>query len=63
MMDAWIAFARTGDPAHPGIGPWPAYDVDDRTTMVFDRTSGAQAAPFEAERAVWDAMVHSQTPS
>ncbi len=23
MMDAWIAFARRGDPSHPGIGDWP----------------------------------------
>ena len=63
MMDAWIAFARTGDPSHPGIGAWPAYDVDDRTTMVFDRTSGAQRAPFEAERRLWDSMIRSNATS
>ena len=22
MMDAWLAFARTGDPSHAGIGTW-----------------------------------------
>ena len=57
MMDAWIAFARTGDPGHEGIGEWPAYDTTDRQTMIFGRQCGAQSAPFEEERAVWESMV------
>ena len=61
MMDAWIAFARTGDPAHDGIGAWPAYDRDDRQTMVFGGESGVQAAPFEEERGVWESMITSPT--
>lgn len=61
MMDAWIAFARTGDPAHGSIGSWPAYDRDDRQTMVFGRESGVQAAPFEEERGVWESMITSPT--
>jgi len=36
MMDAWIAFARCGNPSHPGIGTWPAYNGQTRPTMVFD---------------------------
>jgi para-nitrobenzyl esterase len=57
MMDAWLAFARTGDPAHDGIGAWPAYEPATRHTMVFGRTTGATAAPFEEERAVWASMI------
>lgn len=57
MMDAWIAFARTGSPEHEGIGPWPTYDTTDRSTMVFDLESGTQAAPFEEERAMWQSMI------
>ena len=57
MMDAWIAFARTGEPGHDGIGAWPAYDTTDRQTMIFGRECGAQSAPFEEERAVWESMV------
>jgi para-nitrobenzyl esterase len=38
MHRAWIAFARTGDPDHPGLPRWPAYDLDRRATMRFDTT-------------------------
>ncbi|MBT0670039.1 carboxylesterase/lipase family protein [Novosphingobium profundi] len=34
--DAWIAFARHGDPSHPGIGRWPALAAGGAATMVFD---------------------------
>jgi para-nitrobenzyl esterase len=57
MMDAWLAFARTGDPSHPGIGAWPAYSTDKRHTMIFGKRCGAEAAPYEEERAVWDALL------
>ncbi|MGY6501152.1 MAG: carboxylesterase/lipase family protein [Acidimicrobiales bacterium] len=61
MMDAWIAFARTGDPSHDGIGRWPAYGRDDRHTMVFGRDTAVQRAPFEEERALWESMIASRT--
>lgn len=57
MMDAWIAFARTGRPGHAGIGDWPAYDLTARSTMVFGRASAAVSAPFEEERQLWASMV------
>jgi para-nitrobenzyl esterase len=57
MMDAWIAFARHGDPTHDGIGPWPAYEPVGRPTMIFGRASGAEAAPFEEERQMWAALL------
>jgi predicted amidophosphoribosyltransferase len=54
MMDAWLAFARTGNPAHAGIGEWPAYDTTRRATMVFDRETRLVEDPLGSERAVWD---------
>jgi para-nitrobenzyl esterase len=57
MMDAWIAFAKTGDPSHAAIGRWQAYDSSERRTMIFDRHCRAEAAPFEEERAIWDAVL------
>jgi para-nitrobenzyl esterase len=59
MMDAWIAFARTGSPQHPGIGDWPAYDTTARPTMVFGQESGVVDTPFEEERQLWSAMTHA----
>ena len=41
MSEAWLAFARDGDPSHDGIGDWPAYDTETRSTMVFDRERSA----------------------
>ena len=39
MQDAWISFARTGDPNHKGLPEWPAYDPVHRATMIFDTNS------------------------
>lgn len=36
MHQAWIAFARTGDPNHPAMPTWEPYGTDTRTTMRFD---------------------------
>ncbi len=38
MMDAWIAFARSGDPDHASMPSWDPYDSVDRPTMLFDST-------------------------
>ena len=54
IQDAWIAFARTGRPGHPGLGDWPAYDAARRRTMILDRDCRMEDAPREAERRFWD---------
>ena len=53
MMDAWLGFARSGDPSHPGIGVWPGYAVDARPTLVFGPESRCVDAPLDEERALW----------
>lgn len=35
MRGAWAAFARHGDPSHPGLPVWPQHGSD-RQTMLFD---------------------------
>ena len=56
MMDAWLAFARRGDPA-TATADWVPYDPARRATMVFDVRSQLQDAPYEQERAAWDGVL------
>jgi para-nitrobenzyl esterase len=54
MSEAWLAFARHGDPSTPEA-PWPAYTLPDRVTMLFDRGVWApQNDPYGAERLAWE---------
>ena len=36
MSNAWVAFARTGDPNHAGLPHWVPYDNTRRATMIFN---------------------------
>ncbi len=36
MSDAWVQFARTGNPNHKGLPSWPKYDANAGPVMVFD---------------------------
>ncbi len=54
VQDAWLAFARGGDPGHAGLPDWPAYAAEGRATMRLGAACELEAAPLEAERALWD---------
>jgi len=49
MSEAWIAFARTGNPQHPGIPKWPRYDSGSRPTMLFNINSRVDGNPDGAD--------------
>lgn len=36
MSEAWVQFARNGNPNHKGLPNWPAYTVKNGATMIFD---------------------------
>jgi para-nitrobenzyl esterase len=55
MQDAWLAFARTGNPGCEGLGKWPLYGRR-RETMILGENCHLAAAPFDEERAAWDAI-------
>ena len=43
-MDAWVAFARSGDPG------WPRYDAARRATLELARVTELREAPLDEER-------------
>jgi para-nitrobenzyl esterase len=53
LQDAWVAFARTGDPSSPAVGVWPQYG-ERRVTMILDRECRLQEATYDEERRAWE---------
>ena len=54
-MDAWVAFARTGNPSTESLGNWPTYGSSRETMMIGEQT-GVFEGPYEAERRVWETV-------
>lgn len=54
MHDAWIAFARYGDPNTKTLPSWPHYDLENRSTLIFDEESRVENKPDEDKREKWE---------
>lgn len=39
MSDAWVAFARSGNPNHPGMPTWKPYETKARAMLLFNYRS------------------------
>ena len=50
MSDALLAFARTGEPNHPGMPEWKPYSLEQRQTLIFDTPTRMENDPRGAER-------------
>ena len=46
MAAAWVAFATTGNPNHPLLPKWPAYDTTTRGTMVINNDWSVVNDPY-----------------
>jgi para-nitrobenzyl esterase len=51
--DAWIQFARSGNPNHKRLPKWPAYTTEQRATMVLDTTCKVVNDPGTEGRKLW----------
>jgi len=61
VMDAWIAFAKTGDPNHGNMPTWQPYNLQSRPTMLFNASGNAASSvvkedPDGETRAFWDGV-------
>lgn len=56
MSEAWVSFARTGNPNHGGLPEWPAFTASRRSTMVFGSSSRAVDDPYGDERRAMQAI-------
>lgn len=62
IQDAWLAFARNGDPSCETIGKWPAYG-NRRTTMMIGDGCHTREAPYDEERRIWDSVPDAELGS
>jgi para-nitrobenzyl esterase len=53
MQDAWLSFARSGNPSCPSLGEWPQYGTR-RQTMILGKESYVEDDPYQEERQIWD---------
>lgn len=56
MSEAWLAFARTGNPNNRLLPAWPAYDAAKRASLVFDLTPTVVEDWHGAERALFSKL-------
>ena len=56
-QNAWLNFARSGDPSGPGVGEWPVYGTE-RATMLLGAEQSVTLDFNAAERLAWEAAGH-----
>ena len=56
VQDQWVRFASAGDPGTPEL-PWPAYEPENRWTMMLREHSQAEKDPLAAQRTVLDPIL------
>jgi len=60
MSSAWIAFAQSGNPNVKGMPSWPAFDLERRGTMIFDRETRLVNDPRGRERRLFGQVPYVQ---
>lgn len=60
MQASFASLAARGAPEHDALGAWPAYQLDQRLTMIFDEHPYVQADPRAQERALFNTVPYVQ---
>ena len=60
VQDSYVAFAKTGNPNHPGLPLWPKYDLAKRGTMIFDTASHIENDPRKWQRELFARIPYIQ---
>jgi para-nitrobenzyl esterase len=55
LASAWVSFAATGDPNTARLPRWPAFNTQQRATMVFSAEPHVENDPRKAIREFWGA--------
>ncbi len=56
MMDAWVNFARTGNPNHQNLPEWKEYDSNTRAIMIFDVKSELMIRHLDDKIDLWKTL-------
>ncbi len=56
LAAAWVNFAKTGNPNTADLPKWPAFDAQDRSTMIFAAETRVVSDPYAAIRLFWKDM-------
>lgn len=62
IAGAWVAFARTGKPDHPGIPHWPPFNATQRPVMEFNLVSRVVDDPLSEVRQILAQMPPTAMP-
>jgi para-nitrobenzyl esterase len=60
LMNAFVAFAKSGDPNAAGAPNWPQYRLDKRSTMIIDVESRIEDNPRQWERELFARIPYTQ---
>ena len=56
-MDAWLAFARCGDPRHAGLPGWAPYDARARLAMELGKRCEPRQLPDDGLLRAWEGIL------
>jgi para-nitrobenzyl esterase len=56
VIDAWAAFARSGDPSRGALPAWPRHAPATRPTMILDRECHVDHAPRDRTLKGWEGL-------